>query len=165
MHVQLETEKPLLERLLIVNAICRRDVTTNNEPAVGKPFGMRIVHNLDPNNLSGHESKQSAEVCKSLLKRIESTLVEDLESHFYTFNAFIPFVFQSSYVHSSDLLFDLFETLISHKTKCDKNACRKKVLKEALKMVTDFYDKSDPIFKTTCGKYFEPLQSESFFSY
>ena len=112
----------------------RTKVNKNNETAVGELFGKMVLHKLDPSDLSGHESKQSAEVCKSLLQRIQSELVIDLNSYFYNnkvsplaSNIYFPMISEGCYSHAIDLLYDLSETLISCKAKFDENASAKNV--------------------------------------
>ena len=69
------------ERILL-NAPSTSKMITNDEPSVGEPSGLRIIHNLDPNNLSGHGSKKSADVCKALLERTKRELFTNLMALF-----------------------------------------------------------------------------------
>eukprot|EP00092_Neocalanus_flemingeri_P000737 GFUD01000781.1.p1 GENE.GFUD01000781.1~~GFUD01000781.1.p1 ORF type:complete len:937 (+),score=231.94 GFUD01000781.1:203-3013(+) len=163
-----------LERLLIntasQNKPCNIAMDKSTVVPVGEPRGMRIIHNLDTDNLDGHENEKCAEVCKSLLERIKTKFVGELTAALSTqddvqskFSDLIASKMFNEHAHAGDLLSDIHETLILLKAK---HKIEDSVWKDVMGRVIDFYMiHTDSVFKNSCGRYYEPFDCDSFSSF
>merc|ERR1712106_1208912 len=113
----------------------------------------------------------SADVCKALLERAKTALFVDLmdlfvsddKTAFFNQEHLIPML-SIDYAHASDLLHDIDETLIRYKSRCANNPANKDLWRKVTKLVINFYECADPVFKRTCGQYYEPFTSGSILS-
>ena len=158
-----------LEKLIILNSINSRSLLDlHNKVKVGIPGGVRVLHNLDPGNLEGkgHANKKSAAACKSLLRSIKSELVKELDDFFLkirhrefsiNFDELMVFRMEGSnpYVHATDLLSDISETLLMVKIKCK---IEKSLWKEIVTKVLSLVQGTD-LSRISCAQDYEPFKN------
>jgi hypothetical protein len=158
-----------LEELIILNSKNSRSLhDLHNKVEIGFPGGVRVLHMLDPGNLegNGHSNKKSAIACESLLRSIKSELVKELEDFFLkTRNRDILMNFDEQmvirmegpnhYVHATDLLSDICETLLMVKIKCK---IEKSVWKEIVTKVISFVQGAD-LSRISCAQDYEPFKN------
>jgi len=156
-----------LEKLIILNSKNSRSLLNlHNSVQVGIPGGVRILHNLDPDNPESHSNKHSASACKSLLRSVKSELVKDLEDFFLKIrNQDLSIYFDEQmvirlegpnrHVHATDLLSDISETLLMIRIKCK---IEKSLWKEIVTKVLSFVQRSD-LSRISCCQDYEPFKN------
>jgi len=156
-----------LERLIILNAF-------EDEPlfgsVLGEPEGFRLIHNL--NNIrkyDGHENQLAANICKNLLDLIKNGLLpkiyeilsknEIANDAREAFKKSMECKMSPGYAHASDFMSDIHEGLIVLRSRYQMVEL---VWNKLFEEVLYFFMKLDPLFKTSCGRDYEPFKSDAF---